>query len=450
MIKRNLYQFLEEWKDANWRKPLILRGARQVGKTTLVKEFGKSYHQFLYFNLETTADRRTFEQMDNLTEVINEMFLSRNKTQDKSLETLIFIDEVQEQPRVIEQLRYFYEDFPHLHIIVSGSLLEFGMRKVQRVPVGRVQYANLYPLTFREYLAAQDGQVLIDNLNQIPFKNKFLRLYLDHFHEYTMIGGLPEVAQAFISNGKDLSKVMYIYEGISDSFISDVEKYATNSTQREVIRHIINTLPFEIDNRITFSNFGGSEYRNREVKEAFLALQSAQIVEVIYPTTATEPPAGPAIRKSPRLRYMDIGLLNYQLEAHTELLKLNDLNDATRGKLVQQVILQELKSTFSEHRRQSRFWVRQKKGASSEVDIVHQFKDKLIPIEVKSGATGTLRSLHEFIDRCPHHYAIRLYAGELKIDQIKTRKGKEYQLLNLPYFLAAQIDQYIEWFIENK
>ncbi len=446
MINRNLYTFLEEWKKSNSRLPLILRGARQVGKTTLVNYFGESFDQYLYFNLEKLADKELFENIENLESTIQLLFLSRNKTSDKKKTTLIFIDEVQENPKVLSALRYFYEDYPHLHVIVSGSLLEFALEKMERVPVGRIEYAELHPLSFEEFLKGEKSDAILNILKEVPIKNELLGPIFQKFHTYAMIGGMPKIVFTFI-NEQNLSRVINLYASIITAYKSDIEKYAQNNTQREILRHIMDTAPFEIDNRIKLANFGGSNFKSREVKEAISALEKAKILELIYPTTNTSIPAYPDFKKSPRLSFLDVGLVNFQLGLHKELLNIKDLNDSSRGKLIQQIVMQELKSTSYLPTQKLNFWVRDEQGTSSEIDIAYPFKNYLIPIEIKSGASGTLRSLHEFMDRCNHPFAVRFYGGKISIDTLKTNKGKEYKLLNLPYFLAAWLDNYLEWFI---
>jgi predicted AAA+ superfamily ATPase len=261
-----------------------------------------------------------------------------------------------------------------------------------------------------------------------------------------MIGGMPKIVFTFI-NEQNLSRVINLYASIITAYKSDIEKYAQNNTQREILRHIMDTAPFEIDNRIKLANFGGSNFKSREVKEAISALEKAKILELIYPTTNTSIPAYPDFKKSPRLSFLDVGLVNFQLGLHKELLNIKDLNDSSRGKLIHQIVMQELKSTSYLPTQKLNFWVRDEQGTSSEIDIAYPFKNYLIPIEIKSGASGTLRSLHEFMDRCNHPFAVRFYGGKISIDTLKTNKGKEYKLLNLPYFLAAWLDNYLEWFI---
>ncbi len=448
MINRSLYNYLIEWKNSFSRKPLILRGARQVGKTTLINYLGKSYPCYLYFNLEKRLDKSLFDQIENLDTTIQLLFITRGKELRKDVQTLIFIDEVQENPIVIESLRYFYEDYPYLHVIVSGSLLEFAIEKTARTPVGRVEFAELHPMNFREFVEAKQNPAVLNLLAQTPLKNEFLKPIFDLFHQYALIGGMPELLNNYIQE-KNLSRLSNLYSSIVETYKSDIEKYAKNNTQRNVLRHIMNTAPFEIDNRIIFNHFGNSTFKSREVKEALDALEKAKIIELVYPTTNVSLPATPDLKKSPRLHYLDVGLINFQLGLQKELLILNDLHDSSRGKLVQQVVMQEMKSIQYLPSQRLHFWVREEHGTSSEVDIVFPYKSYLIPIEIKSGASGSLRSLHEFMDRCNHIYALRFYGGNISIDNLKTRKGKSYKLLNLPYFLAAWTAQYLNWFVET-
>ena len=446
MIYRYLYLRLIEWKNSENRKPLILRGARQTGKTTLINEFGQEFDQYLYFNLEKDIDKEIFKSVSNLEKCIPIMFLSRNKILDKKRSTLIFIDEVQEAPAIIESLRYFFEDYNYLHIIITGSLLDFALAKIEKTPVGRVEYMELHPLNFNEFLHGMSNQSVLNALNEIPINNDVLPIVFPLFHDFAMIGGMPEIMANFINN-KNVTVLLKLYASILESYKSDVEKYAKNENQKLIIRHIIDTAAYEVDHRIQLNKFGGSSFNSREIKEAMTTLEKARYLELVYPTTQVIPPGSSDYNKRPRLHLLDVGLQNYQLALFQELLQLSDLNNLTRGSLVQQVVTQEIKSLAYLPSKKLKFWVREEKNASSEVDLVYPYKQYLIPIEFKAGATGTLRSLHEFMDRTNHHFAIRFYGGRFSIDKLTTRLGKEYLLLNLPYFLAAWIENYITWFL---
>jgi len=447
LIDRELYLFLENWKVSSIRKPLILRGARQVGKTTLVKLFGKSYDQYLYFNLEKRKDLSLFKNIEDLDATIQLLFLDKGAILSSNRSTLIFIDEVQEKPEVIEQLRYFYEEYPFLHIIVTGSLLDFALDNIDKVPVGRVEFAELHPINFREFLLAKGNIQMVDLLDGVGIDEHLLKPLFDRFHEYALIGGMPEIVSSYLSH-RNITKVNRLFSGLVEAYKLDVEKYSNKDSMKRVINHIMKTAPFEIDNRIVLGEFGNSSYKSREVKEAFELLHKARIMHLSYPTTETSPPVIRDTGKRPRLHFLDVGLINYQLGIQKELLTIDDLNQSTKGKLCQQIVSQEILSKqhlFSEF---NTFWVREEKGKSAEVDVVYQFRKFLIPVEIKSGASGRLRSLHEFIDRCDHTYAIRLYRGPIQIDELESRNNKKYKLLNLPYFLAGSLDQYLDWFID--
>jgi len=446
LINRDLYSFLLKWKDLPTRMPLILRGARQVGKTTLINSFAREFDNYLYFNLEKKADKDLFQGLENLEATIQLLFLTRGIVQQQEKTTLLFIDEVQEMPEVIQSLRYFHEEFKEIHVVVTGSLLEFALEKIQKVPVGRVEYAELHPLSFKEFLVGKGNKAAIAAYDQVPLANNLLPVLFDLFHDYTLIGGMPQITSAYINEKGNLSSVIRLYAGIIESYKSDIEKYASSDSQKQIIRHIIDTAPYEVDNRVKLNNFGNSSYDSRSVKQAMTSLIRARIIDLIYPTTNTTPPAPADLKKRPRLQYLDIGLLNYQLNLHQELLLLSDLNDSSKGKLVQQVVLQELKAQQIFRSSSYPFWVREARGSSSEVDLVYPFMSMLIPVEIKSGASGRLRSLHEFMDRCDHHLAVRIYKGDISIDTLKTRKGKEYKLLNLPYCLSGKLEDYLKWF----
>jgi hypothetical protein len=228
-----------------------------------------------------------------------------------------------------------------------------------------------------------------------------------------------------------------------------VRKYAKSSTEEKVITHIIGSAYNFLDQRVTFQNFGNSNYKSREVGEAFRSLDEAKVIQLIYPSTSVDYPVILDFRKKPRLQFLDIGLVNHGLNIQHELIGVKDLSTAYKGALIPQLVTQELISTnkFSYHK--PNFWVREKKQSSAEVDLVIPFRGLLIPVEIKSGPIGKLRSLHQFMDACPHGYAVRMYAGKFEIHTAKTTNGKEFKLLNLPYFLGLKLNEYLEWFIES-
>lgn len=448
-FRRTAEHLLEDWKKSPSRKPLIIRGARQVGKTTLVKEFAASYRNFILLNLEKTSDRSYFEEFGDVQTICEAIFLAQGISMSEINETLLFIDEIQESPLAIQLLRFFYEDIPDLHVISAGSLLEFAMQKVKSFPVGRVEFLYLHPLNFVEYLEAIDRRLLTEQLKTIPVKPAAHKVLMDAFHRYAIIGGMPEIVKTDIgkNNLADLTKV---YESIWSTYKDDVEKYTTNDTERKIIKHVMDTASFYIDQRVKFQGFGNSAYRSREVGEAFRTLEDAKIIRLIYPTTDINPPPRPDLKKSPRLQFLDTGLVNYTLAIQARMLGLEDLNSAYKGAIIPHLITQELISLQTISTQKPEFWVREKRQSNAEVDLVFVQDEKLIPIEVKSGSTGSLRSLHQFIDMADHSYAVRVYGGSFSIENAVTPNGKPYILMNLPYYLGTQLPAYMEWFVKNQ
>ena len=174
------------------------------------------------------------------------------------------------------------------------------------------------------------------------------------------------------------------------------------------------------------------------------------LIQLIYPTTSATLPIEPDIQKSPRLQILDTGLLNYFVGLQKEIIGTNDLNSIYQGTLIEHLIGQELLAFQFTALSKLQFWVREKNQSSAEVDYLFQYDGLIIPIEVKSGATGTLRSLHRYMDLAPHDLAIRFYAGVLHITEAITQNGKKYHILNLPYFLGSQVEHYIAWFIQTR
>lgn len=448
-FNRNIFNNLVRWKNKPSRKPLVLRGARQVGKTTLVEEFSKTYTYHIMLNLERSEHVRYFNDFSNVQKIVEAMFIEHNIPINQRSNTLLFIDEIQESPKAIALLRYFYEDLPDLHVISAGSLLEHVMQEVKSFPVGRIENLYLHPLNFSEYLEARRLSVVLDEFNKIPVSNNAHRALQNHFHDYAIIGGMPEVVRTYITQ-KSISDLLPVYESIWSTYKEDIEKYARNSTEARVIRHIVNTAHLYVDKRIKFQNFGNSNYRSREVGEAMRNLNDAKVIQLIYPSTNVNPPIIANLRKAPRLQFLDTGLVNYELGIQADMLAMKDLNTAYKGAIIPHLITQELMSLQSYQYKKPNFWVREKSQASSEVDIIFQHQDMIIPIEIKSGKEGKLRSLHQFVEQSPHPYAIRMYAGEFKVEQHQTPTAKKkYLLMSLPYYLGNKLPEYISYFTEN-
>ncbi len=443
MFNRVILKELNTWSQKEHRKPLVLRGARQVGKTTAVEMFAKHFEQYIYLNLELPADRQLFDKGYAIEELIQGIFFLKNKKRS-SLKTLIFIDEIQNSPAAVSLLRYFYEDAKELFVIAAGSLLESLIDSHINFPVGRVEYLYMKPLTFKEYLGALRDNSSLEVISQIPCPSFAHAKLLKQFYQYTLIGGMPEAVNVYAET-RDLNNLKPVYESLLQSYLEDIEKYARNRTLARVMRHALESSFYSAGSRIRFEGFGNSRYKSREMGEALKTLEKAMIITLMYPATVVDLPMVANYKKSPRLHLLDTGLINYFVGIQKELFGTQNLNSVYEGKIAEHIIGQELLARYRTISEKVQFWVREKKQSNAQIDYIIPYENYVIPIEVKMGSAGRLRSLSEFIDRAPHQYAVRVYSDQLKIDNVKTIRGKNYTLLNLPFYLAGCIEQYLHW-----
>lgn len=442
MFYREIIDKLKDWAGRDNRKPLVLRGSRQVGKTTAVEMFSKEFDQYIALNLEKEEERKIFETTYPFQDLLMALFFYAGKER-KLGRTLIFIDEIQNAPRAIALLRYFKEEAGDLFVIAAGSLLETIMDRKISYPLGRVEYMMMHPVTFREFLGAtgENQSLEILNSNEIPaFAHPHL---MRQFKKYLTIGGMPQVVEQYTRNN-DLTALQPIYESLLKSYIEDVEKYAPSSSQVQYIRHILNTA-FEVaGSRITIENFGGSTYKFREMREAFTTLEKTFLFQLVYPTTEAVIPALPKLKLKPRLHTLDTGLINYATNMVKDILSMEDIADVYRGRIAEHITGQELLAMSNSIMNKLQFWVREKKQSSAEIDYLYQYNGKLIPIEVKSGSIGKLRSLHQFMDIAPHHLAVRVWQGPYLVEKAKTIAGTHFTLLNLPFYLVHRIERELD------
>lgn len=444
MFDRHILTELRRWVAGSQRKPLVIRGARQVGKTTVVNELARDFKQYIYLNLEREGDKRPFESYKDITPLVQALFLSRNIPYADREQTLIFIDEIQEVPGAFNTLRYFYEQFPEIPVIAAGSLLETIFNRGLSFPVGRVEFMVIRPVSFPEFLGAIGETEALKQLTNIPLNEYAYGKLIGLFHTYAIIGGMPEIVRMYAAS-KDITALGTIYEQLITAYSDDVEKYARNDHLQQVIRHCIRIGFTEAGKRIKFQHFGRSDYGSREVGEALRTLEKTFLLSLLYPNISTSLPLLPDLKKSPRLQVLDTGLMNYFSGVQAELLGTEDLSKLHQGAMIEHLVGQEILSGQYNILSHLNFWVRERTSSTAEVDYVYPYQSKLIPIEVKSGKEGTLRSLHLFMDQAPHDIALRFYAGPLQVTQVTTPEGKAYHLLSLPYFLATQTGKYIAW-----
>jgi hypothetical protein len=289
----------------------------------------------------------------------------------------------------------------------------------------------------------------LDFYKRLPVPEYAESTLLDHFHKFTLLGGMPEIIEEYAQH-RDMQVLGSIYRSLQESYKNDVDKYASNSTMVQTLRIAIDSLPLEAGQRIKFEGFGKTNYSSRQMGEALRTLEKALLLNLLYPTTQTDFPLMPNKRKSPRLQILDTGLLNFFGGLQTQLLMIKDLNAIHGGKVIEHMVGQEILASSFNIDHKLKWWAREEKHSMAEVDFILPIDGKIIPVEVKAGATGSLKSLLLMMDLLPHPYAIRLYSGKMGIDEIKTNKDKKVYLLNLPYFLAGRLEDYAKWLMVTK
>ncbi len=442
IFKRKIESELMRWKDAASRKPIVLRGARQVGKTFVVSRFAENFDHFIDINVERPKERALFRDFNTGRELFERILLYRGQKIDTQ-NTLLFIDEIQHSAEAVQSLRYLHEDVRDLHVIAAGSLLEvFSKREGFSFPVGRVRNLFMYPVAFMEYLETYNPLLAKKLLQLDVMEDPSLHdLLLDTFNAYAFVGGMPEALATFGDTGA-YSAVRDIYDAIFMGYVEDVEKYS-NLAKAKYLTHAIDRAPLYAGERITYEKFGESSFRSREMKDAFDVLERALVLYRAKPSVSTRIPMIEKLRKAPKLFFLDVGLVNYRI-GFKAFFTEQSLDNVYQGRIAEQIVAQEIVAQgFGPP--SLCFWIREKGAA--ETDFLYTFKDMVIPIEVKSGKTGKLKSLNLFMEKSPHPYAVRIYSGKTRIDPVALPSGKKYQLLSIPYYLVSRLDDVMEWFV---
>ena len=442
MFQRLALKALHQWGQKESRKPLVLRGARQVGKTTLVKLFSQEFDTFIYLNLEEREYAGLFS-LDVTFEDLLAGIYAKAGIRMENKRTLIFIDEIQNAPEAVKSLRYFYERRPDLYVIAAGSLLESLMDNHISFPVGRVEYMALHPCTFTEFLGALGEEVLVEQIERWTVPQSIHSHVMDLFRKYMIVGGLPE-AVANYAGQKDWVSLNGIFNSLLSGYKDDAEKYVIKTKEQDIIRYILNYGWGLAGQRFQFAKFGGSSYKSSEMGNAFRTLEKALLLELVYPLISTSFPILPDLKKSPKLLWLDTGLVNYVAGMQDKLLFTPDADELWNGDIAEQVVGQEILGagvTFGEKRM---FWVRDARNSQAEVDFVYRFKSHLLPIEVKSGDNSKLRSLHQFMNESKEIVALRFWNGTYCSDVIKLPGGKEYTLYNIPFYYIGQLETFLE------
>jgi predicted AAA+ superfamily ATPase len=423
---------------------MVIRGARQVGKTSAVQKFARdAFDTFIYINLEHEDHAALFRRAMSVKERVELIQLKFNSKITPG-STLLFIDEVQNSSVAMQQLRYFYEEMPDLYVVAAGSLREVKIKSEGfSFPVGRVEYCYLYPVTFDEFLAALGETEALNYLCSVKpdsvISEEIHAMMAKKYSEYLLVGGMPE-AVARYAQTRSLIDLDPIYESILTGLRDDVFKY-TAAAKTKYIQYVIEHASKFVGLRIKYEKFGESSFRSREMSDAFDALEKAMLVNRVYASASKQMPLVSNLKKQPKLLHLDIGLVNYQAGLRTELAMMDDVNAAFHGQVGEQIVGQTLMALNARRKVNLHYWYREQKGTVSEVDYLMVINDRLIPLEVKSGKTGTLRSLHNFMAESTGDLALRVYSGTMRTEQIALPNEKKFTLFSVPFYLLFRVHE---------
>jgi uncharacterized protein len=399
-MRRFIDDDLKKWKDGPRRKPLILRGARQVGKTWSLKFFGSSqFENLALVDLERNpALRRVFDGDLSARRICSdlELFLGQKITPGK---TLLFIDEIQAAPRAITALRYFYEELPDLHVVAAGSLLEFALKEAA-FPVGRIQFLTLHPLCFAEYLEAVGNLQAAAAILREPtaISVPVHDMLCEELKRYFFIGGMPACVKAY-KETESFADAFEVQGEIIDSYRMDFVKY-TPQVDRFCLDAVFSSVAQQVGCQIKYARLGEG-YSNPTLKKAFELLCLANVVRKVSSADPSGLPLGAtASSKVFKALMLDIGLMRYisGMPADLEYAK-TDLLAIYRGAMAEQFVGQEMAVSQNGS---LYYWDRQAKSSSAEVDYLAVLDGSIHPVEVKSGASGSLKSLHLFLSTYPN------------------------------------------------
>ena len=398
-MKRQVEDNLLQWKDSSRRKPLILRGARQVGKTWLAEHFLAGYFEkTVKIDLEKRRDlHAVFDNNLDPRNILNLLELATEKIIPG--ETLLFLDEIQACPRAIMALRYFFEEMPELHVVAAGSLLEFAFDQIS-IPVGRVQYLHVHPMTFREYLVATGKEAMADWIEKHPAPATATTAHeqiLKELRNYFFVGGMPECVKVWRDTAS-MQTVGEVQTEIIASYRDDFAKY-TPKVNPSCLDAVLISVAKDVGEQLKYTRLDGS-HSGPTNHRAFELLAKARIIHRIPAANPSGLPLGASANpKKFKASFLDIGLMQRicQLPVHEEL-RQPDLLAIYHGKMAEQFVAQEMAAAGVE----LYYWSREKRGSNAEVDFLVTHGGKIYPVEVKAGTSGSLRSLHLMLRAYPN------------------------------------------------
>jgi len=438
-MKRLIDYHLRKWKDSPLRQPLLLRGARQVGKTYAVRELGKTFTSFVEINFESNKKAKTIFDRDLDPHRILREISAITGQEITPGQTLLFFDEIQAVPEGILALRYFYEIMPELHVIAAGSLLDFAIQQVG-VPVGRVQFLYMYPMSFIEFLSALEYTIIIKEILSHPVGQEIVGVIHDKIlgllGNYLAIGGMPQ-AVACWKNMLNLHACSQVPQNLVAAYQYDFVKYG-KSHQIKYLDLLFSRIPEQLGKIFKYSQIG--DFRKRELEPCVDLLVTAGVINRVVHSDAHGIPLGAqADMNSFKLIFIDVALSQFILDFKTGDWLLNPLEEfVNKGMLVESFVGQEL--VAYEHpmkKAQLYYWKRDARGSEAEVDYLIQHERKIIPIEVKSGKGRTLKSMQLFLESHQNSpYGIRFSTNNYSVYE-KIHSYPLYAISNV----IADVDQ---------
>lgn len=437
-MERCIMSKLLAWKNSPYRKPLIVKGVRQVGKTWALKEFGKRYYNnTAYFNFDENKEyKQFFETTKNVERILQNLMLASGQKIEAET-TLIIFDEVQDCSEVLNAMKYFCEDAPHYHVACAGSLLGITLAKPSSFPVGKVNFMQIYPMTFKEFLLANGDENLVTFLDQMdtiePVPDAFFNPLCEKLKMYYVTGGMPESVLMW-SQARDVNAMQQSLFEIITAYERDFAKHPSVS-EFPKISMIWNSIPSQLarENKKFLYNVVKKGARAREYEDALQWLVAAQLVLKIYRNTRPNLPISAYDDVSAFKIYLaDVGLLRRLAQlAPTAFAEGNRLFTEFKGALTENYVLQALLPQFEVT---PRYW--SQTNPPYEVDFLIQRENDMFPIEVKSEANTTSKSLKKFKELFPNQtkLRIRFSLNNLKLDN---------DMLNIPLFMADYADKLI-------
>ncbi len=444
---------LEEWKTSPRRKPLVVRGARQVGKSYLVEDFGRrAFDRTVTLNLERDPELGKLFASNDPRRIVRAIELQRDARIDPG-DTLLFLDEIQAAPAAFGALRYFHEEMPDLHLIAAGSLLDLALRQPSfPVPVGRIEYLHLGPLTFEEFLLARGNKGLLDFISGYdfaePVPESLHGRLIDLVREFFVVGGMPAPLAAFVQSGA-LADCEAEKQSILSTLMDDFGKYATRSDPRR-LRRVFTRLPLLLGRKLKFAAVDpGDQARN--LARALDLLCEARVAHRIFHSSAN----GIPLRAEGNERvfkplFVDVGLATSSCGLNLlDFERVDELTLVNSGAICEQFVGQHLL-----HQRQSFmppelfYWVREKRGSSAEVDYLLAAGAAIVPLEVKAGATGKLKSMQVFLAEKGRSLGVRINSDRpTRHDAhyaLPRRTEQTFRLLSIPFYLVGQVRRLID------